>query len=268
MATRELLHDGPVQVDVLVDGVDGEGPTLVLLPSSLRDSLDFDDVAGRLAAAGLRVLRPQPRGMGASRGPMEDLTLHALASDVALAIERLGGGTAIVAGHAFGHYVARVAALDHPRRVRGVIVLAGAARTLPPELLESVTIAADPAQPLALRLAHLRRAFFAPGHDPTPWLAGWHPALRAIYRQAGATPNKDRWWPVSPVPMLDLQAEHDPWRPPETRDELQKVLGADRVSVAVIGNASHALLPEQPAAVAEAIVQWVRRTFAHGHPPM
>jgi hypothetical protein len=40
-------------------------------------------------------------------------------------------------------------------------------------------------------------------------------------------------------------------------NELKDELG-DRVSVAVIRNASHALLPEQPAAVVDAIVAWVR----------
>jgi hypothetical protein len=39
----------------------------------------------------------------------------------------------------------------------------------------------------------------------------------------------------------------------ELRDEL-----GDRVSVAVIRDASHALLPEQPTAVVTAIVAWVR----------
>ena len=39
----------------------------------------------------------------------------------------------------------------------------------------------------------------------------------------------------------------------ELRDEL-----GDRVSVAVIRDASHALLPEQPHAVVEAIARWIR----------
>ena len=33
----------------------------------------------------------------------------------------------------------------------------------------------------------------------------------------------------------------------------------DRVTVAIIPNASHALLPEQPAAVVKAIAEWVRK---------
>lgn len=56
-----LLQDGGRSVDVLING---RGPGVVLLPSSLRDSFDFDEVAERIAGQGFKVLRPQPRGMG------------------------------------------------------------------------------------------------------------------------------------------------------------------------------------------------------------
>jgi pimeloyl-ACP methyl ester carboxylesterase len=254
MQRRERLVSGPVQIDVLVDG---GGPAVVLLPSSQRDSLDMDDLAGRIAAAGFLVLRPQPRGMAGSLGPMEQLTLNDLAQDVALVIERLGGGPAVVAGHAFGHFVARVADLNHPALVRGVAVLAGAARSYPPALTAALDLAADSTRPREERLAALRLAFFAPGHDASVWLDGWHPALRDIYRQAAATPPKSAWWPVSHAPVLDLQAACDPWRPAASRLELQDALGG-RVTVQVIEQASHALLPEQPAAVAAALTTWAR----------
>jgi pimeloyl-ACP methyl ester carboxylesterase len=257
-ASHLLSRDDGASIEVLVDDAnDFTGPAIVLLPSSQRDSLDFDDLAQRLAAAGHRVLRPQPRGMGRSSAPGADLSLHTLAADVVASIEAFAGGPAIVAGHAFGHYVARVADLDHPQHVCGVAVLAGAAREFPGGLAAALDIAADPAQPETERLASLQRAFFAPGHDASPWLVGWHPQLREIYRRAGATPAKDRWWPRSHAPVLDLQAALDPWRPPATRNELKDILG-DRVTVRVIADASHALIPEQPAAVAQALVAWAR----------
>lgn len=253
---RQLLRIGEAQIDVLVDG-DATAPAIVLLPSSQRDSTDFDDFAQRLTAAGFRVLRPQPRGMGRSSAPPPDMTLHTLAADVARTIEALGGGRAIVAGHAFGHYVARVTDLDHPPLVRGVVVIAGAARSIPPALPAALDIAADATRPEAERLASLRLAFFAPGNDPTAWLTGWHPHLRDSYRRAAEVPPKSTWWPVSHAPILDLQAADDPWRPRDTAAELQAVLG-DRVTVRTIAGASHALVPEQPAAVVAAIVAWAR----------
>ena len=80
---RLVLSEGPARIDVIVEG---RGPAVVLLPSSQRDSEDFDEVAARIAAAGFKVLRPQPRGMGASTGPMQGLSLHVLAADVAATI--------------------------------------------------------------------------------------------------------------------------------------------------------------------------------------
>ena len=254
---RELLRD-PQRADVRIDVlVDGDGPALVMLPSSQRDSLDFDDVAQRIARAGYRVLRPQPRGMGRSSGSMQLLDLNVLARDVALVVEKLGDGRAILVGHAFGHFVARVTDLNHPQLVRGVVVLGGAARVFPLNIADSLAIAADASRPDDERLQHLRIAFFAPGNDASSWLAGWHPELREAYRRVSANPPKEAWWPVSHSPVLDLQGADDPWRPAATRDEVKKVLG-DKVTVKVLPNASHAMIPEQPAAVVDAIVEWAR----------
>lgn len=250
------LPGGAVAIDTVVDG-DAAAPAVVLLPSSLRDSLDDDAFAAALAARGWCVLRPQPRGIARSRGPMDGLTLSVLADDVLRLAAALGHERCVLAGHAFGHFVARVAALEQPARVRGVALLAAAARRFPPGLTDALDTAADAERPPAQRLAALRLAFFAPGHDPAPWLAGWYPQWRAAYRAAGAMPPKDRWWPTSAVPLLDLQAAEDPWRPPATRRELADALGA-LVTVETVAGASHALLPEQPAAVAAALDRWAR----------
>lgn len=261
MSRSALLPAEPgTQIEVLIDEAAttaAPAPAIVLLPSSLRDARDLGPLASCLAGAGFRVLRPQPRGMGASSAPPAGMTLHDLADDVAQVISAFGGGRAIVAGHAFGHFVARVADLEHTGRVRGVVVLAGAARTFPPGLTQALELAADATQPRDVRLAALRHAFFAPGHDPSAWLDGWHPHLREAYRTAGTTPDKHIWWPVSHAPILDLQGACDPWRPGSTRGELRAVLG-DQVTVQVIADASHALPDEQPAAAAAAIVAWAR----------
>src|SRR5512135_139118 len=88
----ELIRYGDVQVEVVVDGA---GPAVVLLPSLARDSDDYDAVAEGLAAAGFLVLRPKPRGIGRSAGPMTGITLHDLARDIAEVVDKLGGGRAV-----------------------------------------------------------------------------------------------------------------------------------------------------------------------------
>src|ERR1700745_3824075 len=76
--TRELVRRDNVTIEVIAEG---RGPLIVMLPSLGRDSEEFDPAAARIAAAGFRVLRPQPRGYGRSSGPMEKLTLPDLARD-------------------------------------------------------------------------------------------------------------------------------------------------------------------------------------------
>jgi pimeloyl-ACP methyl ester carboxylesterase len=252
---RHIVVSGDVRLDVIAEG---KGPVIVLLPSRGRDSEDYDEVAAGIAKAGYRVLRPQPRGMGKSVGPMDGITLHDLAHDVAATIEHEGQGAAVIVGHAYGNWVARMTAVDHPRLVRGVIIAAAAAKSYPPELSEAVSKSGDPSLPDAERLKYLRYAFFAPGHDATVWLAGWHPEASKSQGLAARATKQAEWWSAGVVPLLDLQAELDPFKPREKSTELRDELG-NRVTIATIANASHALMPEQPAAVVEAIVTWARK---------
>jgi pimeloyl-ACP methyl ester carboxylesterase len=73
-------------------------------------------------------LRPQPRGLGGSDGPLRGLTLHDYARDVGVVIARESAEPVVVVGHAFGNWVARMVAAD--LLVRGVALLAAGA-TLP-----------------------------------------------------------------------------------------------------------------------------------------
>jgi pimeloyl-ACP methyl ester carboxylesterase len=255
MKSRTVVAYDDVRINVIGEGV---GPKLVLLPSSSRDSEDFDDIAERFANEGFRVLRPQPRGMCGSTGPMECLTLHDYARDVARVIAAEGAGPAIVLGHAFGQWVGRMVAADHPALVRGVVLAAAAAKSVNPKLREELAKCIDTSLPDAVRLAALRVAFFAPGHDPSSWLGNWHPVASRSQRAASAATPQHLWWSAGSAPILDLQAALDPWRPRETESAIQDELGAGRVTVVVIPDASHALMPEQPGAVVEAVTRWAR----------
>jgi pimeloyl-ACP methyl ester carboxylesterase len=250
---RELVKYRDVEIDVIVDG---NGPAIVFLPSLARDSDDYDAVASGLADAGYRVLRPQPRGIGRSRGPMKNISLHDFARDVAEVVTRLGAGRAVLVGHAYGNWVARMTAVDHPQLVRGVVIAAAAAKQYAPELTVAVTKAGDLALPDNERLEALRFAFFAPGNDATVWLTGWHPEVRDSQRAAVAAVKQDEWWSGGSAPLLDLQAAQDPFKPATKRNEMKNEFG-DRVTLVVIDNASHALIPEQPKAVVDALVEWV-----------
>ena len=253
--TRVLVRYAGITIETIVEGT---GPAVVLLPSLARDSDDYDSVADGLVSHGLRVLRPQPRGVGRSLAPLDNITLHDLARDVAGVIRQLGNGRAVVIGHAYGNWVARMTAVDHPALVRGVAIAAAASREYDPGLRAEIDRAGDPTLPEAVRLGALRKAFFAPTSDPTAWLSGWHPHLREVQRAAAAAVPQKQWWSGGVAPLLDLQADQDPFRTEATRREMKDEFG-DRVTVVVIKNASHALFPERPKEVAVALADWIMR---------
>src|SRR6187401_2567599 len=253
--TRSLVKYDNVESDLIAEG---KGPLIVLLPSRGRDSEDYDEVAAGLAKEGFRVLRPQPRGMHASKGPLKDLTLHDLARDVATVITHENAGPAVIVGHAYGNWVARMTAVDHPKLVRGVVLAAAAAKKFPPRLSQLVSKSADESLPEAERLAAMQEIFFASGNDPRIWLKGWWKEASEAQRVAAANVKQSDWWAAGSVPLFDLQAGNDPFMPEAWRNDLKNEF-PDRVTVVVIPNASHALLPEQPAAVTKAISEWVRR---------
>ena len=256
---REIVSYDDIRIEVIAEG---KGPLVVMLPSRGRGAEDFNEVAAGLAKAGFRVLRPQPRGAGRSTGPMRGLSLHDFARDVATVIRHEGGGPAIIVGHAFGNWVARMTAVDFPERVRGVVIVAAAAKAYPAgfagakELSEAVRRSGDGSLPDAERLKSLRLAFFAPGNDASVWLRGWYPDVDEAQSAAGRATRQSEWWSAGTVPLLDLQGALDPFKPRAMMNEIREEFG-ERATIAVIPNASHALIQEQPAAVIEAIVAWI-----------
>jgi pimeloyl-ACP methyl ester carboxylesterase len=254
--TREVVKGDGFTIDLIAEG---HGPLIVLLPSLGRDSEELNPLAAQIAAAGFRVLRPQPRGYGESTGPMQNLTLHDYARDVATVIEHENAGPAVVAGHAFGHFVAKMTAVDYPKLVRAVILIAAAQKNIDPEVRQWLAIATDNAKPDDERLPYLQKVFFAPGHDPRKWLTGFHPEVQKAEEQARDATPQQTYWAAGTAPLLDIQAEYDPYRPRSTSMELIQEFGPKRVSAVVIPNASHALPVEQPGATADVIVAFMRR---------
>jgi pimeloyl-ACP methyl ester carboxylesterase len=254
--THDLLVRADTQIEVLAQG---EGPPIVLLPSLGRGATDFDLIAGRLAGANFRVLRPQPRGIGQSRGAMTGIDLHTYAADIAAVIEADGRGAAFVAGHAFGNRVARMLGVDRPDLVKGVSLIAanvGHAPS-PPVVREAIKASANPLLPKAERLKALQFAFFAPGNDARGWLNGWHPEVLAAQRIAGDKTSREEDYAGGAVPILYLQPDHDPLAHVEDAHEFKRALG-DRVTVQVILNCSHAAIAEQPEAISDALIAFAR----------
>jgi pimeloyl-ACP methyl ester carboxylesterase len=241
----------------------GSGPRIVMMPSLGRGAADFFDIAQRLADTGYRALCPEPRGLGGSSGPLKGITLHDFAADIAAVIRHDGGEPTVVAGHAFGNFVARTVAADYPKLTRAVVLLA-ATHTWPlaPELRDSINKCHQMDLPEDVRLKHLQHVFFAPGNDARVWLGGWDDEVMHAERDATEATPKPEWWTAGTAPVLDVLSLKDPLSPPDSVHCYRDQWGADRVTIARIDNAAHALLPEQPAAVAEAIIGYMKQLKA------
>lgn len=256
-----IVTDGPVRIEAYDQG---SGPVIVILPSLGRSADDYDTVADFLIEDGWRVVRPQPRGIGNSTGPLVDLTLHDFAADVAMVMDQLKTGAAFIVGHAWGSQPARMLAVDRPDLVRGVVMAAASAGKLPPGSDEKPyrrnREAIDGSGNMELseeqRLTYLRQAFFAPGNDPRAWLGGWYAATHKAQAHArDFTPIDEYFSAGDVVPLHDLQAQHDAV---VVKNVFKPALGA-RVEVQTIPDCGHAMAPEQPKAMADAIGRFSRQ---------
>jgi dienelactone hydrolase len=108
------------------------------------------------------------------------------------------------------------------------------------------------------RLAALNLAFFAPGHDPSAWLAGCYPDTLRMQRDAavasgstaggpaGSTGSQvSRYWTAGSAPIFQVIAEEDHFLPQDQWGLLRSELGP-RVTSTVIADASHALSLNSP----------------------
>jgi pimeloyl-ACP methyl ester carboxylesterase len=251
-----MVTRGDARLEVLAQG---EGPTIVLLPSLGRGATDFDSIAEHLADAGFRVLRPQPRGIGQSTGPWQDVKLEDLAADIAAVIEHDNNGPAFVVGHAFGNRVARMLATARPELVRAVgLVAANVGRNpSPPDVRAAIRMSANTSAPDDERVKAMQFVFFAPGSDARVWLDGWHPEVLAAQRVAGDLTPRTIDYAAGKAAVLYIQPSHDPLAHVEDAEEYRRALG-DRVTVVVIPNSAHAVIVEQPAAVSAALIAYAR----------
>lgn len=244
----------------------GVGPVIVILPSLARSGRDYDDVAPRIIAKGYRVIRPEPRGIRGSHGPMENLSLHDFASDIASVLDQEKTGPVVVVGHAWGSQPARMLAANRTDLVLAVVMAAASAGKLLPGANEKpygrLRAEIDGAGNLSLsdeeRLVCLQKAFFAPGHDASSWLHGWFQEAHEAQSYArNNTPIDDYFSGGTSVPILDLQAEYDAVVVPN----IMKPFLGERVTEKVILNAGHSMAPEQPQAMCDAICEFAQQIY-------
>lgn len=246
--------------DVVIETViRGSGETIVMIPGRGLSADSFTELARALDKAGYRTVAINPRGIEGSTGPLEKLTLKDYANDVAAVIQALGLSRAHVLGHAYGNRVARMLAVERSGLVETVILLAAGGRVGPrPEAIKAAEKLEKPDVTRAEKIEATRVVYFGPKSDPTPWvnLKEFSAASQAQGEALKATP-RDLWWSGGTAPMLVIQGLEDKIAPPENGRALRDEHG-DRVRLVELPNAGHALVIEEPKAIAKAITEFLK----------
>lgn len=247
----------PVVVEVLLRG---KGPLIVLLPSLGRGASDFADLASRIAAAGFRTAAINPRGIGKSKGPAAR-TMADYARDVFEAIKALqtvrGSGKlkpVVLIGHAFGNRLARAVAAQHPEAVSSLILLAsGGQVAMAPSVAKALHDVFDTSLSPEAHISAIRTAFFAPGNDPEVWRDGWYRQVALEQQHALKNSPPQSWTEGGQSPIYIIQAAQDVVAPPANAEAL-RAAHPDRVEIAILDQAGHAMLPEQPEQLARLVI--------------
>ncbi len=114
----------------------GRGAPLVLIHGFPLDHSIWDEVVPSLEND-FDLILPDLRGFGQSDAVDADYTMADLAGDIASLLDHLGLGSAFLAGHSMGGYVALVFADAYPSRVRGLALVASQAAADTPEKREA-----------------------------------------------------------------------------------------------------------------------------------
>lgn len=211
----------------------GDGtPVICLAGRGGAASEQFGALAEALVDARYEALAPNFRGVGASNGSLDQLSLHDYANDVKHLIDHYGGQAHVV-GRAFGNRVARCLAHDYPAQVLSLSLIA-AGGLIPPASRPANLGAAKSMAPIGRRYKN----------------AG----LAQDYA-AQSTPLEN-WWSGGAARMLVIQGLDDWIAVPENGRRLAHDY-PQRVRLVEVADAGHGVLFEKPAVVIPEIVAFI-----------
>ncbi len=260
--------------DVTIHYLDDSGNEPVLLiHGHTFDRRIWDPVVVPLAAAGLRVVRPDLRGHGLSTRPDSGYLPSHHAADMAAVLDGAGVAAATVVGYSIGGAVALEMALTMPERLATLVLVSPVMpdRPFEPEFMANLKQVAR-----TIRTEGVEDAMLGPWCDG-PLFAhsfskpGVRAATEAILRDfpgadylATRRDEVEREWTVPDrlgeivAPTAVIVGEHDmPGFRAWAREAISGIPGA---TLEVLPGCGHLLPLEAPDRVAEAVIEVMERT--------
>ena len=231
---------------------EGNGTPLVLT-HGLGDTLHFWDNVAAALAAHHTVLRWDVRGFGLSDKPPGPYSPELLAADLAALLDALGIEDAHIAGLSMGGVIAQRVALDHPTRVRSLVLVSTSSEVGPRGMANW--------QRLADSIEHhgfgtgardASRAFspgFGAAHPDAVVAAGAQTANNDPLAYAAAARAMSAYnWTADlarlRIPVLILQGLADQLTPPGGSVKMHRMLPASRLLM--VPDTGHSVSIEQP----------------------
>lgn len=226
---------------------------VVLIPSLGRPASDFDLLSQSIRKSGYRAfaIDPRPEFPGQPN-------LHDLAHDTVQQLDDLGLTNFHLIGHAFGNRLSRCITADYADRVLSLTLLAAGGLVEPPKAIwELLYSCYDKTLSPEDHLNAVRLAFFADGNDASSWTDGWMQDVMRYQRKAVTSTPREDWWSASIQHVLVVQALQDAIAPVENGRRYQSE-SAPHARLVEIDRAGHAMLPEQPEAIASAVISFLQ----------
>jgi pimeloyl-ACP methyl ester carboxylesterase len=153
MPVKSVDLPGRVRLPYVEHG-DPAGLPMILLHGVTDSWRSFEGVLPHLPPS-IRAFALTQRGHGDAERPATGYRTRDFAEDVVAFADALGLGPAVVVGHSMGSTNAQRLAIDHPRRVRGLVLAASFAsyrnNPVAVEVCESMSRLTDPIDPAFVR---------------------------------------------------------------------------------------------------------------------
>jgi 3-oxoadipate enol-lactonase len=225
----------------------GSGPPLLLVHGLMVTGEMFEPVIEHFRARH-RVIVPDLRGHGRSRGLPPPYTAFQLASDLARLLDHLGIGSTAVLGYSQGGAIAQQFVLDYPKRCDRLVLVCTYAFNMatPRERLEGHLL------PLLVRVLGMRRlativvsrGLTQLGRERAEWLAGViadqdRKLMVSAWREAMAFDSRRRLAEIG-CPTLVVAASNDEAVPIHHAKMLHDGIAGSRL--VIVDAADHALI--------------------------
>jgi pimeloyl-ACP methyl ester carboxylesterase len=184
--------------------------------------------------------------------------LHDLAADTIAQIDAMGIEKFHLIGHAFGNRLSRCITADFNERVQSLTLLAAGGLVEPEEhIWEALAACFDEGLSDDEHMRNVKTGFFAEGNDSSVWRDGWYPEVMKYQRPAVIRTPREDWWSASVERVLVVQALQDAIAP-VGNGRRYVAESAPHARLVEINGAGHAMLPEQPEAIAAAVIEFLK----------